>query len=85
LIALLVGQYVTAIEGIGFLVTAQEGKVYITQTGGTAREIKPYKLSADTIGFKRERLRFDFVREKDAINRLVLKTPDMTIEALKRY
>ncbi len=84
IIAMLVGRYDTPIEGVSFSVAAQEGKVTITQTGGTAMEVSPYKISDDTIGFKWKRNRFDFVREKAAINRMALKTPAMTIEALRK-
>ena len=84
IIAALVGKYDTPINGVAFSVTTHEGKVYIADTGGTAEEVKPYKMSDDTIGFKWKRVRFDFVREKDSINRMVVKTPTITIEALRK-
>ena len=84
LIAALVGEYATQIEGIAFTISAHEGKVYIAQTGSSADEIKPYKLTDECLGFRLKRDRFDFVREKDAITRMVLKTPDLTLEARKK-
>ena len=84
IIAELLGNYDTTIDGVAFSITAHERKVYIVQTGGSPEEIKPYKMSNNTIGFKLRRSRFDFTREKDAIKRMVLKTPDMTIEALRK-
>lgn len=80
----LVGNYDTPIDGVAFSITAHEGKVYIVQTGGSPEEIKPYKMNDSTIGFKLRRSRFDFLREKDGIQRMVLKTPEMTIEALRK-
>jgi len=84
IIAALVGEYVTPIDGIAFTITAHKGKVYATQTGGTPAEIKPYKLNDDLVGFQLERSRFDFVREKDVIIRMVLKTPGVTIDASRK-
>jgi len=84
IIATLVGKYDTPIDGVSFSVTTHEGIVYIAQTGGAAEEVMPYKIDSDTIGFKWKRYRFDFVRQKDVINRMVLKTPDMTIDAFRK-
>ena len=84
IIAALVGEYDTPIEGIAFTVTAHEGKVYAAQTGGPPEEITPYKLKEDLVGFRLRRSRLDFVREKDVITRMVLKMPDITIEALRK-
>jgi len=84
IIAAQVGEYVTPIDGIAFTITAHNGKIYATQTGGTPAEIKPYKLNDDLVGFRLERSRLDFVREKDAIIRMVLKTPGITIDAPRK-
>ena len=84
IITALVGEYVTPIEGVAFTVTAHEEKVYAAQTGGSPEEITPYKVDDDVVGFRWKRARFDFVREKDVITRLVLKTPDFTIEAQRK-
>jgi hypothetical protein len=84
LLAALVGEYATPIEGVAFTITAHEGKVYLAQTGSAPEEIKPYKLTDEWVGFRFKRDRFDFACEKDAINRIVLKTPDLTLEAVKK-
>jgi hypothetical protein len=84
IIAALIGEYDTPIDGFAFTVTAHEGKVYAAQTGGSPEEIKPYKLTDDLVGFKLKRSRLDFMREKDVITRIVLKAPDMTIEARRK-
>lgn len=84
IITALVGEYNTSIEGIAFTVTAHEGKIFVAQTGRPPEEMKLYKLNEDLVGFRLRRSRFDFVREKDAITRMVLKTPDVTIEAPRK-
>ncbi len=84
LIAALVGEYVTSIEGIAFTVTAHTGKVFVAQTGRPPEEIKPYKLNDDLVGFLLRRSRMDFVWEKDVITRMVLKTPDTTLDAPRK-
>lgn len=82
--AAVLGEYQTAMDGVAYSVTAHDGKVYISETGDAPREVSLYKLSDDLVGFRRERVRFDFVREKDAILRLLLKGPDLTIEASRK-
>jgi deoxyxylulose-5-phosphate synthase len=84
LIAALVGVYDTPIDGVAFTVSAHEGKIYVAQTGRPPEEIKPYRLNNDLVGFRLRRNRFDFVREKDVIVRMVLKTPDITVEAPRK-
>jgi len=84
IIAALVGEYTTPIDGFAFTVTAHAEKVYATPTGEPAEEIKPYKLNDDWVGFKFKRFRLDFAREKDVITRMLLKTPDMTLEASRK-
>jgi CubicO group peptidase (beta-lactamase class C family) len=84
LITALLGEFVTQIEGFAFTISTSEGKVYIAQTGSAPEEIKPYKLTDEWVGFRLKRNRFDFVREKEAITRMVLKTPNLTLEARKK-
>jgi CubicO group peptidase (beta-lactamase class C family) len=82
LLAALAGVYQPPIEGMAFTVTVHDGKVYVTQTGGSADEVKPYKLTDSRVGFTlQQRLRLEFVREGDRITRLVMKAPGMTLEA----
>jgi CubicO group peptidase (beta-lactamase class C family) len=81
LLGALVGEYATSIAGMAFTITTHAGKVYAAETGKPPAEIKPYRLDDNQVGFRMERNRLDFVREKDAIKRMLLKTPDMTIEA----
>jgi hypothetical protein len=83
-IAALLGEYVTSIEGVAFTITTHDSKIYATQTGGTADEITAYKLDDSTVGLRSKRARFDFVREQGAITRLILKTPDITLEAPRK-
>ena len=83
-ITALVGEYVTGIEGVAFAVTAREGTIYVAQTGAPPTEVKPYKVSADTVGFRMDRVRMDFVREGEAITGLVIKAPGMTLEAERK-
>jgi hypothetical protein len=84
LVTALTGEYVTAIEGLAFTVTAHEGKVYAAQTGAPPTEIKCYKVTHEVVGFRMERARLDFVREGDRILCLVIKTPGMTLEAARK-
>jgi len=83
LTAALVGVYQTPVAGLAFTITAHAGKFYATQTGGAPQEIKPYKVSAEWVGFRLKETRFDFERSVQGIQRLVLKTSDMTLEAVR--
>jgi CubicO group peptidase (beta-lactamase class C family) len=84
LLSALVGEYLTPVEGLAVTVTAHAGKVYAAQTGQPPEEIKAYKLTDTLLGFRWKRIRLDFVRAGDAVPRLQLKTPDMTIEAVRK-
>jgi CubicO group peptidase (beta-lactamase class C family) len=84
LLAALVGEYITPIDGLALTVTTHESKVYAAQTGQPPEEIKAYKLNDDLVGFQLKRIRLDFVRENQLINRVVIKTPDMTIQAVRK-
>jgi hypothetical protein len=84
IIAALIGEYATSVEGLAFTVTAHQGKIYAAQTGQPPEEIKPYKMNDDWLGLTFKRYRLDFAREKDGIHRLVLKAPGITIEANRK-
>ncbi len=84
IIAALVGEYDSPIDGITFTITAHKGKIYMAQTGSPPEEIKAYKLDRDLVGFKVDRLRLDFVRDNNAVTRLVFKTPFVTVEAPRK-
>jgi CubicO group peptidase (beta-lactamase class C family) len=83
-LAALVGKYDTPIDGVALSITAHTGKVYATLTGESPEEIKLYRFDPELIGFRMKRNRLDFVRQNDAITRLIFKTPDMTLEASKK-
>ena len=83
-ISALVGDYITAIEGIAFAVTAHDGKIYIAQTGNPPAEIKTYKLTDDVVGFRVDRNRLDFTRDGDAVTGIVIKGPGMTLNAPRK-
>lgn len=84
IIAALIGEYDPPIDGITYTITAHEGKIYATETGNPPKEIKPYKLNDNLVGFRMDRSRLDFMRENDTITRLVFKTPFMTLEAQRK-
>jgi len=84
LIAELVGIYDPPVDGIVFTITANGGKIYAAQTGNPPEEIIPYKLNDDLAGFRMDQSRLDFVRENGVINRMVLKSIFMTLEAPKK-
>ncbi|GBD92708.1 hypothetical protein BMS3Abin05_00282 [bacterium BMS3Abin05] len=84
LIAELVGIYDPPVDGVVFTITAHEGKIYAAQTGSPPKEITPYKLNDNLVGFRMDRARLDFVRENDVITRMVWKSFSMTLEAPKK-
>jgi hypothetical protein len=84
LIARLIGEYDPPVDGIVYTVTAHEGKIYLAQTGSPPEEIKSYKVEDDRVSFRMKRSRFEFVREEQAVVRLVLKTPFITLEAPRK-
>lgn len=84
LVAAVVGEYVPPVDGLAFTVSAKEGKVYITQSGGAATEVKAYKVERDAVGFRWERLRFDFVLVDGRATKLIVKAPNMTLEAPRK-
>ena len=84
LLSALVGEYVTPVEGLAITITVHTGKVYAAQTGQPSEEIKAYTLTDELVGFRWKRTRLDFVREQGGIRRLELKTPDMTIPAVRK-
>lgn len=81
--AALVGQYEPPIEGLTFTVTERQGKLYLTQTGGIAQELEARTLTEGLVGFTSKEGRIDFVRVNDVVTTLILKTPFMTLEALR--
>lgn len=80
----LIGEYVSPIEGIAFTATAGNGKVFITQTGGTPIEITPFKHTHDAVEFKAKRFRIEFLRADNAFDRLVVKTMHEILEARRK-
>ena len=84
LLADLVGEYATPVAGLAFTITAHSGKVYSAETGKPPAEIRPYHLDGKRVGFRQERNRLDFMREKDGIHHMLLITPDLTIEAVRK-
>lgn len=84
IVAALVGEYDLPVEGMTFTITAHEDKIYAAQTGGAPEEITAYKLNDDLVGFRLRRSRLDFVREGKTITHLVLKAPNMTLEAPRK-
>ncbi len=82
--AAVAGEYQTPIAGIGYYVSAHEGKLYITQTGATPLEISLYRVDGALWVFRWKRTRFEFVREQGAVTRLVLKNPELTLEAVRK-
>jgi len=84
ILAELVGQYDTPIDGVAITITAHKDKLYANFTGEAPEEIKPYRFEDDSIGFRMKRNRLDFVRQNGAIRRLIFKAPDITLEAPKK-
>jgi hypothetical protein len=84
LIDSLIGEYVLPLEGMAITVTSNEGKIFATQTGSPPEEIKPTKLTDETIYFNMGRARLEFERMGDTISQLVVKSPFMTMEAPRK-
>ncbi|MFW6184776.1 MAG: serine hydrolase [Chloroflexota bacterium] len=84
LINALVGVYELPMDGMSVTVTTNEGKLYAAQTGQPAEQMTLYRVTDALVGFKIERTRLDFVREDGRVMRLLLKAPDMTLEAPRR-
>ena len=85
IIAALLGDYDTPVAGLSFTITANEDKLYLTQSGGAPEEIKAYKLTDEEIGLSLRRARFDFARESDGtIVHLTVKALGMTLTAARR-
>jgi hypothetical protein len=85
MVAALLGNYDTPVDGLAFTISASEDKLYLTQTGGAPEEIKAYKLTDEAIGLSLRRTRFDFARESDGtIVHLTIKALGMTLTAIRR-
>ena len=84
LIARLVGEYASPVEGMAFTVTAQRGRIYVAQAGGPSEELTPYKVQDELVSFRAKRSRFEFVHGGESAVRLVLKTPFMTLDAPRK-
>lgn len=84
LIAAICGVYEPPIAGMTVTISAQADKIYFTQTGAAAQEIKPYLLNDKVVGFRLDRMRLDFAREQETISHLTLKMPGMTLEAPRK-
>lgn len=78
------GDYDPPIEGITFSITQKQGKVYMTETAGTANELEAYILTDELVGFKHKEERFDFVRNGNNITQLILKSPYITLECPRK-
>ena len=84
LLAALLGDYEFPIAGLALTLTAHEGKVYATQTGGAPEEITCYKLSDVLVGFKLQRTRLDFACADGRVTSLALKSPGLTLEGTRK-
>jgi hypothetical protein len=80
----LLGEYLLPFGGLTITITHLDGKFYATQTGGSAQEIKPYKLDETIVGLRDKEMRFDFAREDGLITKLILKFPGQTFEAPRK-
>ena len=83
-LAAVAGEYDPGIEGIVFTVSVAGETVFFAQSGSAPRKISAYKAGEDEIGFRLEGSRIDFVLEDGRAVRLVLKAPEMTLEAPRR-
>jgi CubicO group peptidase (beta-lactamase class C family) len=84
ILSALVGEYLTPVEGLAFTITTHTGKVFAAQTGQPPEEIKAFTLTDELVGFRWKRTRLEFMREQDAVRHMQLKTPDMTILAVRK-
>jgi hypothetical protein len=84
IVAALVGEYNTPIDGVAIYISAHNDKVYAHLTGEAPEEIKLYRFDAEFIGFRRKRNRLDFVLQDGTITHLIFKSPNTTLEAPKK-
>ena len=82
--AAVTGEYDPGIEGIVFSVSVAGETVFFAQSGSAPQKMSAYKAGDDEIGFRLEGSRIDFVLENGRAVRLVLKAPEMTLEAPRR-
>jgi CubicO group peptidase (beta-lactamase class C family) len=80
IIASLIGEYETDVDGFALTITSHDGKIYATNSGGTPDEIEAYKLDETVIGLNQNRTRLEFKRENGVIVALSVKMPGLTIE-----
>jgi CubicO group peptidase (beta-lactamase class C family) len=80
----LLGTYDTPVAGLAFTFDRRHGKLVVTQSGGSAKELTAYRLDDDAVGLRAERVRYEFAREGGRIERLVVKAPGMVWEAVRR-
>lgn len=83
-LAAVAGEYDPGIEGIVFTVSVAGETVFFAQCGSASQKISAYKAGEDEIGFRLEGSRIDFVLEDGRAVRLVLKAPEITLEAPRR-
>ena len=79
--AAIIRRYDTDIEGLSYIISERQDKLYLTQTGGTAQELKAYDLNEKFVAFKMGQNRAEFVRDGESVTGLVVKTPFSTFEA----
>lgn len=84
IVAALVGVYESHVDGLGFTITAREGKYYFASTGGPAEEMTPTRCDDELVAFRTKRVRLAFVRTEGSITHLEIKAPSMTIEAPRK-
>jgi CubicO group peptidase (beta-lactamase class C family) len=77
----LTGDYDSSIPGLRFTVTIAGGHVFLSQSDAPPQRILPHKVHPSSVAFTQKRTRLEFIRENDLFSLLIVKTPDMTIEA----
>jgi CubicO group peptidase (beta-lactamase class C family) len=78
------GRFDTAIEGLSFSVSASDEKLFVTQSGGTPEELEPVSLTEDVVRLRHKRTRFEFQRSGARSERLTIKVPGMTLQAVRK-
>jgi CubicO group peptidase (beta-lactamase class C family) len=83
LLAAMTGTYDPPYEGMQVAFYARDGKLYLEATGDTPDEVRAVKVTDAAVMLRNKQhatIRYEFVREGDAITKMVMKSPGATLE-----
>ncbi len=81
LLAKLSGRFDSGIEGLIFTISVRDKDVLLATSGQQVEKLLPANLTDTCVEFRVQRTRFQFEFENETITKLIIKTPDATLEA----